>query len=612
MSRREAWLSAGAVFLAALAVRAAAAAAISYPVPEDTAYYVAVARNLVEGHGLISQALWSYQTPPLVVPRAAFEVWLPLPTFLAALPMALFGPTFRAAQVAAVLVGALVPVLAWRLAADVAEERGLPAGRARTLAAGTGLVAAVYGPLVVHGALPDSTTPFTVLALAACLLMARTLRDPLGTGDERTQEAEAAGGDEAHETAGMDAAAGAHPDGGQGFHTRAGTIRDGRLVALGVVLGLAALARNEALWVALTWALLAWFGTGAAPASAAAGTGAQERSESARRGSALDRQARVRLIAIPALISIAIYLPWMLRDWLAFGSPVPGQTLANALSVTGFDIFAWQDKPTLARYLAQGWGAILGARVTGFAHNLMDVLLVPAIPAGPIGLVALPWAGRGRALRPLLLLSIITFTATTLFFPVATTWGTFLHAAGPVQVLLVVACLLALDGLLARVGRWRGWTRPVAWLGPLLVAATAIPVLAISIAAIAGVGRDAQARYTALTERLTAAGLPPASAAPIIADFPIWTAWSMQVPTLGLPDESPGSVLDLARHFHAHLLVVTDTHGIWPGVLADGSPDSACFVPIGLGGAGTAAAPGSAGTSDPLAGTRAYRIACGP
>ena len=36
------------------------------------------ARNLLEGRGLVSDALWSFQTPPLVFPRPAFEVWLPL------------------------------------------------------------------------------------------------------------------------------------------------------------------------------------------------------------------------------------------------------------------------------------------------------------------------------------------------------------------------------------------------------------------------------------------------------------------------------------------------------------------------------------------------------
>ena len=590
MSRREAWLSAAVVFAAALAVRGVAALQIPYPVPEDTAYYVAVARNLLEGHGLVSLALWSYQTPPLVVPRAAFEVWLPLATFLDAVPMALLGATFRAAQVSAVLVGALVPVLAWRLAADVAEERSLPAGRARTLALGTGLVAAAYGPLVVHGALPDSTMPFAVLSLVAVLLMERILRRPAGA---RARD---------------------DPNGGRSV----GSVRDARLLVLGIVLGLAALARNEALWLALTWALLAWFGAGQ--------TGGERLGAPRPASGRLDRAARTRLIAIPAVISIAIYVPWLVRDWLAFGTPVPGQTLANALSVTGFDIFAWQDTPTLARYLAQGPAALVGARVTGFEHNLLDVLLIPAIPAGPVGLLALPWQGRDRALRPLLILSLVTFTATTLFFPVSTTWGTFLHAAGPVHVLLLIACLLALDALLARVGRWRGWTRPVAWLGPALVLATAVPVTAISVAAIAGVARDAETRYTALAERLTADGLPPARVAPIIADHPVWIAWSMQVPTLGLPDESPASVLDLARHFGAHVLVVSGTAGIWPDVLAEGGPDASCFVALELGataGAGTGTTPGgstlaaatTAGpTSDsgPLAGTRAYRITCGP
>src|ERR671933_257844 len=98
MTRREALLSAAFVFVVAFAVRAWAATLIVFPKPEDSAYYVAVARNLLEGRGLVSDALWSYQTPPLVVPRAAFEVWLPLPTFLAAIPMAVLGPTFDASQ----------------------------------------------------------------------------------------------------------------------------------------------------------------------------------------------------------------------------------------------------------------------------------------------------------------------------------------------------------------------------------------------------------------------------------------------------------------------------------------------------------------------------------
>src|SRR5690349_3716727 len=126
MSRREAVLAVGLVLVVAVLARLVVAAAIVFPTPEDTAYYVGVARNLVEGRGLTADAIWSFQTPPLTFPRPAFEVWLPLPSLLAAIPMAVLGSTFRAAQVMPVVAGVFVPVLTWRLGADVASELALP------------------------------------------------------------------------------------------------------------------------------------------------------------------------------------------------------------------------------------------------------------------------------------------------------------------------------------------------------------------------------------------------------------------------------------------------------------------------------------------------------
>ncbi len=73
-------------------------------------------------------------------------------------------------------------------------------------------------------------------------------------------------------------------------------------------------------------------------------------------------------------------------------------------------------------------------------------------------------------------------------------------------------------------------------------------------------------------------------------------------------------MLSLARTFGAHVLVVSGTHGIWPGVLATGGPDTACFVPIDLGGGVTPGTSGAAASTPttPLADTHAYRISCGP
>ena len=143
-----------------------AAAQVPFAIPEDTAYYWGVARNLAEGRGVVSDAIWSYATEardPVTgafgfsFPRAAFEIWLPLPSLVGLFPMLVAGSTaYGLTLPVAVLLGALVPVVTWRIAADVADERALGVERARTLAVGAGLVAAVSLPLVLTSAHLDS------------------------------------------------------------------------------------------------------------------------------------------------------------------------------------------------------------------------------------------------------------------------------------------------------------------------------------------------------------------------------------------------------------------------------------------------------------------------
>jgi hypothetical protein len=543
VNRREAWASAGIVFVAAVLVRWYAASLVVFPKPEDTAYYVDVARNLLAGRGLVTDALWSFQTPPLMVPREAFEVWLPLPTFAAAIPMALLGSTFAAAQVSSVLIGSLVPVLAWRLAADVARERAMQPGRARTLALGTGLTAAVSLPLILHSTLPDSTMPFAALTLGATLLITRLCARIARAG------------------------------------SRVGSTA--LLVALGLVLGLAALTRNEALWLALAWAVLAW----TLPVT---------------------RRDWLVLMAIPAAVALVLFVPWMVRDWLAFGSPLPGQALTNALSVEGTDIFAWADPPTLSRYLAVGAGRLLEMRVVGIEHNLFDVLLVPGAPLSFIGLIALPWTGRSPALRPLVVVAILLFLITSLVFPVSTTWGTFLHAAGAVHVLLVISSLLALDALIVRVGRMRGWTRPVAWLAPALTLSGALLFSTLLLPSFGAGSRDTARTFAVLERQLAtaaSAGLAPA-AGPVITDFPIWIPYVTGRPGLALPYEAPSSAADLAYHLGASLVVVVGGEHPFPGRVAAGEPGSDCFQPVEL------APPGDPADARAVADVRAYRFVC--
>ena len=544
VSRREALLSAAVVFAVALAVRIWTAAVIVFPRPEDTSYYVEVARHVLEGRGLVSDALWSYGTPPLVIPRPAFEVWLPLPTFLALVPMALFGASYAAAQVSSVLVGAVVPVLAWRLAADVADELGLPERRARVVAVGVGLTAAVYLPLALHSALPDSTMPFAALTLAACLLMTRLLRIPGGV-----------------------------------------KLADPRLLALGVVLGLAALTRNEVIWLAVTWAVLVWF------------------------GSRRSVPERVRLIGVVGVIAAALFAPWAYRNWVEFGSPLPGQAATNALSVRGTDVFAWADPPTLSRYLAEGPLRLLEMRAVGTAHNLFNVLLLLGLPVSVVGLLALPWFGRGFALRPLLIVSVLTFAVASLVFPVSTTWGTYLHAGGAAHVLLIVSAVLALDAGIARLARWRGWTRPVAWLGPAFAIFGSVVFSMVFLGTFGRASAEERDRWEAIAVALPVAGFPLGPReAPIISDYPIWLADTTGNPALALPEESPADVLALARAFPGTraLLLRDDPDGerIWPTILEGGAPGSECFVEVPL------SPPADPDLAEALEDTRLYRLEC--
>ena len=554
VSRREAWLSAASVFAVALAVRIVAAAAISFPVPEDTAYYAGVARNLVEGRGLISDALWSYQTQPLVVPRAAFEIWLPLPTLLEAIPVAVAGAAnwFRAAQVVSVMASSIVAVLAWRLGADVAAEMHLPVGRARTMAVGSGLVAAVLGPLVLYGALPDSTALFAALSLAACLLMARIAAREVVLGA------------------------------GAATGTATATF-DRRLVVLGLLLGFAALTRSDAIWLGLAWATVAWFWT---PGS---------------------RRRRAGLTAAPAVVAVLVLAPWAVRDWLVFGTPLSGQTIANALFLHSTDVFAYRDQPSLANYLAAGPAVLAGTHLVGIAHDLFNVLLIPSFPVGLLGLAALPWMGRRPALRPLALAAVFTFLAASLVFPVATQSGTYLHAAGPAFVLLTVASVAVLDQSIVQIGRVRHWTRPVAWLGPAFAIAAIGPLCVVTVAGIASQADDVRSRYEALPAAMARAGVPLDGASPVITDNPIWLAEAAQVPSLALPEESPDAVLDLARHFGAKLLIVRSGADLeWPGVLDGGGAGSTCFSEVHL-----ADYPGAGGAlSSNLSQLHVYRIVC--
>jgi hypothetical protein len=199
----------------------------------------------------------------------------------------------------------------------------------------------------------------------------------------------------------------------------------------------------------------------------------------------------------------------------------------------------------------------------------------------------------------------VTFLVTSLVFPVATTWGTFLHASGAIQVLLIVSALVGLDALLAAVGRRRGWTKPVAWLAPTLTAGGAV---LFSLVLLPGFGAGSEAtskQFAALDRQMTNAGMPFDSLGTVITDYPVWLSYTTDANGLALPAEPPTSVVDLARAFPGtRMVIVLNGNGVWPQVIDEGGPGSDCFEEVEIG------RPGDPDLARAIEGSRVFRIVC--
>ena len=90
---------------------------VAQPGYTDSYYFTDVAIRLAHGQGLTADFIWSpLEAGALTLPVPSHLFWVPLPTVLAALGIALFAPfagDFRAAQLIVIVVAALIPAAAY-------------------------------------------------------------------------------------------------------------------------------------------------------------------------------------------------------------------------------------------------------------------------------------------------------------------------------------------------------------------------------------------------------------------------------------------------------------------------------------------------------------------
>ncbi len=392
-----------ALFLLALVVRAVLVALYPDPAYPDSYYYVDVARAIAAGNGLNVDFVWIFAEvgnrlpDPAVLPIPSNAHWLPLASFLQAPFISLLGPTALASAIPGVLIGALVAPLTWAIARD--------AGARPIVGAAAGVISAIPGAATVFMTQPENFAILHPLVAATLWLTARGLKG------------------------------------------------DGRSFALaGLLAGLATLARNDGVLLAgaigLVWLadrLRAW----RARHGRRAWTHAEERPP---------------IPVVAAVVAAALFLvvmgPWWARQLAVFGSISPTSASGAALWIRS--IQEWNSitaEPSLASFLAQGWGPIVGSRIDGLIAALGNfAVLIASVVLVPFLLVGAAARRHSKDFGPWFVYTFVAFAGATFLYPLHVPGGAFIHTAiglAPHAAILSIEGVLLLAGVVA--ARRRSW-----------------------------------------------------------------------------------------------------------------------------------------------------------
>jgi len=210
----------------------------------------------------------------------------------------------------------------------------------------------------------------------------------------------------------------------------------------GLVVGVATLARNDGILLGVPFAL-GWL----------------RQHGPANRGTRLPLAAAV---ACAVLFLVAIG-PWYLRQLAVFGSLSPSASSGRILWITSYpQLFSVGGDPTLASFLAQGWGPLLLSRVAGFIAAIVILAAVPFLFFLVPFILWAAWARRrSGSFGPWYAYGALLLALSGLLFAVHVPYGTFLHSA---VALVPHGYVLAVDGIALAVTwaarRLRHWDAP--------------------------------------------------------------------------------------------------------------------------------------------------------
>jgi hypothetical protein len=520
------------LFVASLGVRWQYAREVVFPPFDASAFFLSTAANVVEGRRLEIDVLWSYQVPFPAVTHPSHEHQMPVTTAAVAAAFALqrvfsgaWEVTLDVGQWAGLILGSLLAPLTYLFG-----RRALPRAKGnRWISLGAALLIVVNGTLAYQSATASSSAPFAFLAAGA---LAVAVRQP---GE------------------------------------RGGYLGAGMLVAL------AYLTRSDGLLLLLAIPLAWWLLP--MPARAAvdlpdtpAGRLAWDkwpRQKGGRNDQPLFLGPGLRHLVDFGVAFALIVAPWLVRNYLAFGTPLPSSLLAQAWLGDYVDNFNYLAHPTPQTWLAQTWSVLLDQRIQALAHS-SQVLLLGTYPWGVLALPGLWLLRREWSLFPALVYGLLLLFGTALLFPISVLSGLFFRSVGALMPFLALAAVYSIyrgSQLLGRQPR----------LATTIGATVTVALLLLSAWQVVQTLPDVRERSLVEKSRLEAAAAwlsdNTAPAAVVMTDATHQLNYASGHPTIALPGNEPSdSAWQAAERYGASYLIVTQEFGLYPGIL-NSQPD---------------------------------------
>jgi len=251
--------------------------------------------------------------------------------------------------------------------------------------------------------------------------------------------------------------------------------------------------------------------------------------------------------------------PWLTRNWLVFGTPLPGAGMKTMFLTTYDDMFAYGRPLTMQGYLAWGWGGILGSKIYVLWVNLqrlwVENLLVFLLPFSVLGLWTLR---RERVLWPFLLYLLQLFFSMTFLFTFPGMRGGLFHSGGALLPFFFAAAGPGLEAVLRWAARrLRSWHVPTAWrvfAGGSVGLAVLVTALALGRAGVyTGAWNERDRGYLAIAGWLREQDA--GRSVVMVGNAPGFT-WHTGNAAIAVPNEELETILEVAGRYGAEYLVL--------------------------------------------------------